>query len=59
MEEKEKQESAVKENAARMKEETEEAEADKIYFLRQVIGWAEVLKKPACRRRRERNWKSR
>ncbi|MBQ8231859.1 MAG: hypothetical protein IJZ34_08045 [Lachnospiraceae bacterium] len=26
-------------------------------FLRQAICWAEILEKPVCRRRRERNWR--
>lgn len=26
-------------------------------FLRQAVCWAEILEKPVCRRRRERNWR--
>lgn len=26
-------------------------------FLRQAVCWAEILEKPVCRQRRERNWR--
>ncbi len=26
-------------------------------FLQQAVCWAEILEKPVCRRRRERNWR--
>ena len=28
-------------------------------FLQQAVCWAEILEKPVCRQRRERNWRSR